>query len=380
MSRTVSMQFGKPGGVVQNGGFGEQGNQYVLLWENPEPTSNFAAQTIPLDLSKYPAALIVARIATNSDATGSFFGFIGEEPTITIKGATSNTIYGRRTVISETGVEFLQGYAGGTAGAGNAIPIKIYGVYTAGVRGATGAKGDTGVSIDSVTLASGTHAPGTDDTYNVNLDNGTVGGTFTVHNGADGEDGTDGTDGVGISSVTKASGSGAPGTNDTYNVNLTDGTVGGTFSVHNGADGQGSPGSQLPLADGTASAGSANAYSREDHVHPKSTTQSLTPTITKTSGNSSVDSVSAVRYGNVIQVYAKFISGNAVSTGNNTFVGTLSGIPLPAISVVGASYIGSSALLSGLDPDGSFVIRVLAAQKTASSTSTFGLSWTYICA
>lgn len=127
MSRQVSMQFGKPGGAVQNAG-GGSGFQIKLLWENSSPSSNFSAQTIPLDLSSYDGALIIARIATNSDATGAFFGFIGQEPTITIKGATSNTIYGRRSIISNSGVEFLQGYAGATSGSGNAIPIQIYGI------------------------------------------------------------------------------------------------------------------------------------------------------------------------------------------------------------------------------------------------------------
>ena len=44
-------------------------------------------------------------------------------------------------------------------------------------------KGDQGVSIQSVTKKSGTGDPGTVDTYNVNLDNGEVAGTFDVYNG-----------------------------------------------------------------------------------------------------------------------------------------------------------------------------------------------------
>ena len=82
-----------------------------------------------------------------------------------------------------------------------------------------------------------------------------------------------GPQGVSITTVTKASGSGAPGTTDTYNVNLSSGSVAGQFNVYNGTDGQGSPGSQTPLMDGTASAGSATAYSREDHVHPSDTSK-----------------------------------------------------------------------------------------------------------
>lgn len=82
-----------------------------------------------------------------------------------------------------------------------------------------------------------------------------------------------GPQGVSIVSTSKASGTGAPGTTDVYNVNLSSGSVAGQFSVYNGSDGQGSPGSQLPLMDGTASAGSATAYSREDHAHPSDTSK-----------------------------------------------------------------------------------------------------------
>lgn len=42
-------------------------------------------------------------------------------------------------------------------------------------------------------------------------------------------------------------------------------------TAYQGADGQGSPGTSTPLMDGTAAVGSANAYAREDHVHPSDT-------------------------------------------------------------------------------------------------------------
>lgn len=51
----------------------------------------------------------------------------------------------------------------------------------------TGAKGDPGNNIQSITRTSGTGAPGTTDTYTVTLTDGSTGGTFTVYNGADGE-------------------------------------------------------------------------------------------------------------------------------------------------------------------------------------------------
>lgn len=75
-------------------------------------------------------------------------------------------------------------------------------------------------------------------------------------------------EGKSVSHVDRTSGTGLPGTTDTYTIYDNDETVIGTFDVHNGSDGQGSPGSQTPKMDGTAAVGTANAYSREDHVHP----------------------------------------------------------------------------------------------------------------
>lgn len=90
---------------------------------------------------------------------------------------------------------------------------------------------------------------------------------------AQGIQGEQGPQGISITSVTKKSGTGAAGTIDIYNVNLSNSTVAGTFNVYNGSDGQGSPGSATPKMDGTASVGTAIAYSREDHVHPSDTSK-----------------------------------------------------------------------------------------------------------
>lgn len=53
--------------------------------------------------------------------------------------------------------------------------------------GATGAKGDPGNSIQKIERTSGTGAPGTTDMYTVTLTDGSVGGTFSVYNGANGQ-------------------------------------------------------------------------------------------------------------------------------------------------------------------------------------------------
>lgn len=134
-----------------------------------------------------------------------------------------------------------------------------------------------GVNITSVTKQSGSGAPGTIDTYQCNLSSGGVAGTFTVYNGANGargatgQTGATGAPGVSMTGITKQSGTGAGGTVDVYEVEMSNGQSGGTFSVYNGADGQGSPGSATPLMDGTAAVGTATAYAREDHRHPADT-------------------------------------------------------------------------------------------------------------
>lgn len=125
--------------------------------------------------------------------------------------------------------------------------------------GSPGEPGPTGAYVSSITRISGTGAAGETDTYQVNLSNGNVAGTFDVYNGEDG---------ASVVSVERISGTGAGGSVDTYRINLSNGQSGGTFQVYNGADGQGSPGSATPLMDGTAAVGTAVAYAREDHVHP----------------------------------------------------------------------------------------------------------------
>lgn len=88
--------------------------------------------------------------------------------------------------------------------------------------------------------------------------------------GEPGATGPQGDPGVGVQSVTQKSGNHAAGTTDVYTITLTNGNT-YDFSVYNGANGKGSPSSDLPRQDGTASAGTAETYSRSDHVHPART-------------------------------------------------------------------------------------------------------------
>lgn len=105
----------------------------------------------------------------------------------------------------------------------------------------------------------------------------------------------------------------------------------------------------------------------------------LTPTVTRTSGVSSFDSGEAWRSGHTVFLKLAFKSGNSsVSTGNNTFVGTLSGVPLPPTGAIGLGYIGSTVLIGNLAADGALTVRVAGAAKAASSSNVFGISWTFL--
>lgn len=148
---------------------------------------------------------------------------------------------------------------------------------TAGAEGASHvAKGDKGDKGD--TGATGKPGPtgpqgpkGDTGETGPKGETGAIGATGpqgeTGPKGEPGATGPQGDPGVGVQSVTQKSGNHAAGTTDVYTITLTNGNT-YDFSVYNGANGKGSPSSDLPRQDGTASAGTAETYSRSDHVHP----------------------------------------------------------------------------------------------------------------
>ena len=115
----------------------------VLLWENPSPTSNFAGQTISLDLSNYAGVIV----EFNSDSYGIFSSRSylkkNEEINTTYFGAgfakDTDGGVGRRYTINNTGVTFENGYYLNNSNNGVMIPTKIYGVqeYVVEVVGTT---------------------------------------------------------------------------------------------------------------------------------------------------------------------------------------------------------------------------------------------------
>lgn len=107
-------------------------------------------------------------------------------------------------------------------------------------------------------------------------------------------------------------------------------------------------------------------------------------TITKTSGNWTVLSYNAFRCGNIIQFGIKFKgNGNAVSSGSNGWVGTLSGGPLPLYEAKITGFYsggwGCFNIASNADGGGCLARVCGGTSITLSSSSGFGLSGTFIC-
>lgn len=104
------------------------------LWENASPTSNFAAQTISLDLSDYDMVEIHFRFSTSSKNEKNAKVENGNDFFVDFVARSSDKIYGayRTGSCNSDGVYITECYAvtGTTATSNNglAIPTKIYGI------------------------------------------------------------------------------------------------------------------------------------------------------------------------------------------------------------------------------------------------------------
>lgn len=104
-------------------------SKWELLWTNASPSSDFAAQTIALDLSGYDAVIIQIdqeRVRTYICFVGYQYDF-GVVPT----GYTPST-FGRLATVSSSGIEFGAGYYNTGANNGVNKPTKIYGIKGVG--------------------------------------------------------------------------------------------------------------------------------------------------------------------------------------------------------------------------------------------------------
>ena len=124
---------------------------------------------------------------------------------------------------------------------------KVFNFAFSGLKGETGAKGDKGDTGDT-----GATGPQGVSVTNAEIDGSgrliitlSAGepidaGSAVGPAGAKGDTGATGPEGASVDHIDRTSGTGAPGTTDTYTVYLTDGSTGGTFNVYNGSNGTGS--------------------------------------------------------------------------------------------------------------------------------------------
>lgn len=129
----VYMRFGGNGTQADSSSSSSSIGGWTLLWTNPNPTSSFAAQTLPLDLSGWNIIAIQAR-PTATDDTASFQlcivdSTINDALCIPYIGGT-NYFFKRKIKVTTTGIDFSTGYrnATGTTGNNYCIPLNIYGV------------------------------------------------------------------------------------------------------------------------------------------------------------------------------------------------------------------------------------------------------------
>ena len=102
-----------------------------------------------------------------------------------------------------------------------------------------------------------------------------------------------------------------------------------------------------------------------------------TYSITKSSGNWSVDSINAYRAGSVVHMHVVFKgNGSSVSGGSNGFTGTLSGA-LPACATTFNGYWDNSVLSMRINTNGSIIVRT-SASITIGSSETTDLTGTFI--
>ena len=108
----------------------------VLLWENASPSSDFAAQTVNLDLNGYSKIAILCLRGTDIENYIPL-SMMEKEKTCIMREISSNgssLLYRTRSYIfNNTGVTFTKGESissSGTSTTNNAIliPIKIYGI------------------------------------------------------------------------------------------------------------------------------------------------------------------------------------------------------------------------------------------------------------
>lgn len=118
---------------ISGGGGGGGTSTLELLWTNPNPSSNFSAQTVSLDLTNYD--LIVIESSTTTTSSRLFMTLCRNGTAAQLQRIGTNYLYIRSLDITNAGVSFetgqrIQALSGTWASnSGYIIPQKIYGVH-----------------------------------------------------------------------------------------------------------------------------------------------------------------------------------------------------------------------------------------------------------
>lgn len=115
--------------------FRDSGAGMRLLWENPNPTAEFAAQTISVDLSDYDAAYIPV-MSSAGNVVDAIFADVGGATSYCqwVNLSTNLVARQRGATATATGVVFAscvsrtQGSSSNTTTNGQLLPYRIYGV------------------------------------------------------------------------------------------------------------------------------------------------------------------------------------------------------------------------------------------------------------
>lgn len=100
-------------------------------------------------------------------------------------------------------------------------------------------------------------------------------------------------------------------------------------------------------------------------------TQITNPTITKTSGNSTLTVRQYYRLGHLRFLTCSITTTAAVNTGSSAFVGKSSEIPLTY--AYGCGYLSATACMVSLSTNGTLTVRVTGANLASGQTPWFGL-------
>lgn len=103
----------------------------TLLWTNPNPTSNFAAQDVALDLSDYTFVLVYCSVSTTSNGLSGEIGIPGiDDFTFRVSCNPQNNNYNnsREFSVTRTAVSFGVCKYNNTTDNSRCIPQFIYGI------------------------------------------------------------------------------------------------------------------------------------------------------------------------------------------------------------------------------------------------------------